>query len=277
MQMKILPLPENWDATNETLHLYSRVIGVVARLHAPTQPHWWHVSLRLDGDGYLSQAMPLPGGGAFRLRMDLGSHEVELLTGGTRQHAWPMDAGLSATQLAANVFAAVADYGLTGDYPLEKYADDQPRRYNPAHAAAWFAAISAIDSLLETRRSSLTGERGPVQLWPHGFDIAFEWFGKTLSFPDERGHPVNYPAQISLGFSPGERYHPAPYFYSNPYPFDDQRLKKHTLVHGARWFNNGWQGSVLEYDSVAGDPAGAEKFLEYAQTLFDLASPDLRI
>ena len=40
------PLTE-WEATHKTLHLYSNVVGVVARAHAEFHPKWWHISLKV--------------------------------------------------------------------------------------------------------------------------------------------------------------------------------------------------------------------------------------
>ena len=77
------------------------------------------------------------------------------------------------------------------------------------------------------------------------------------------------PAQINLGFYPaGDAY-----FYSNPWPFDGDALLDVALPEGARWNTEGWEGSILAYADLAGQPDGVERFLEYAGVVFDASSP----
>jgi hypothetical protein len=72
----------------------------------------------------------------------------------------------------------------------------------------WFDA--AEDLLAEVRTGYTEGRAGPVQCWPHHFDMA-----TLIGFdrPDaERAR------SIGIGFSPGDHYYPQPYFYVSPYP-----------------------------------------------------------
>ena len=79
----------------------------------------------------------------------------------------------------------------------------------------------------------------------------------------------------SMGFSPGDSGHPEPYFYSNPWPFEKEVLLDKLLPEGARWFTEGWEGSLLEYSELVGDPRGEERLLSYARAVYELAAPTL--
>jgi len=79
------------------------------------------------------------------------------------------------------------------------------------------------------------------------------------------------PAQLNLGFYPRGR----PYFYSNPWPFEGDALLPVELPYGASWHTDGWEGSVLYYDEVAGRPDGRERVLAYARAVFAAAVPTL--
>jgi hypothetical protein len=267
------PAPENWHLTVSTLHACSRVIGVVPRAFAPPHPKWWHISLKVTPTGLVTDTMPLPGGGNFQLGLDLLRHRLFIQSSRDDRADWDMTAGDTASQLAAKVHRAVAELGLQGDYPPQKYLSDEKRAYHPHHASRWFAALVNADAALKAHRATLPGEPGPVQLWTHGFDISFEWFGgRTVEF-EEHGKVSRFPAQINLGFSPGEPSHPEPYFYSNPFPFEAEKLTHHPLPHGARWFTESWQGTLLPYRNLAGDAGGMEKLREYARAVFEIASP----
>jgi hypothetical protein len=269
------PSLSGWEPTRETLHLYSKAVGVVPRAHAEFHPKWWHISLKVRPDGLVTDNMPLPGGGIFALKMDLLGHKVVLFTSRGETRELSMTEGLSATAFGDQVLGAVADLGLTGEYAREKFEDDEPRQYDPAAAEKYFAAVVSADRIFKKHRAGLSGEVGPVQLWPHGFDLAFEWFGTRTVEYEEGGQIEKYPSQINLGFSPGESNHPEPYFYSNPWPFEGDQLVPKPLPSGARWFTESWQGSILEYASLAGDREAEDKLSDYARAVYDIASPSL--
>jgi hypothetical protein len=128
--------------------------------------------------------------------------------------------------------------------------------------------------IFQQHRATLSGETGPVQLWPHGFDLAFEWFGPRVHVFEERGERQELPSQLSLGFFPGSP-GVAPYFYSNPWPFETDALLGQPLPEGARWHTEGWQGTLLPYEVLVGDPNADERLLAYARRVFELTAPTL--
>jgi hypothetical protein len=269
------PSLTGWEPTRETLHWYSKAVGVVPRAHAEFHPKWWHISLKVRPDGLVTDNMPLPGGGIFALKMDLLGHKVVLFTSRGETREFSMADGLSATAFGDQVLGTVADLGLTGEYAREKFEDDEPRQYDPAAAEKYFTAVVSADRIFKKHQAGLSGEVGPVQLWPHGFDLAVEWFGTRTVEYEEGGQIEKYPSQLNLGFSPGESTHPEPYFYSNPWPFEGDQLVPKPLPSGARWFTESWQGSILEYASLVGDSGAEDKLFDYARAVYDIASPTL--
>ncbi len=270
---EILPaLPEDWEKTRATLHAYAQAISAIPRAHAAAHPQWWHVSLTVQPDGLVTEDMALPDGGAFNVRVDLKSHAVVVEAGDGRSTALSMAEGATGTQMGDRVIAAVAELGLEGDYNREKFEDEDPREYDPAAAEAFLQAVKTVNEVFEQHRASLSGDVGPVQLWPHGFDLATEWFGTRVEKYEEEGQVTEYPSQLNLGFFPGSE---RPYFYSNPWPFEGDKLTSEPLPHGAQWHTEGWEGSILYYDQLQGDPDAAIKLAEYARAVFDLAAPTL--
>jgi hypothetical protein len=92
---------------------------------------------------------------------------------------------------------------------------------------------------------------------------------------DEGGEVQQYPAQLNLGLSPGDSGHPEPYFYSNPWPFEADKLLDKPLPAGACWFTEGWEGSILPYAELVGDSNAEARLLEYARAVYEIASPTL--
>lgn len=271
----IFPDLKGFEPTRDTLHAYSKVVGVVPRALAPFHSRWWHISLKVQAAGFVTDRMRAPDGGEFWLAMDLHDHEVKIQTEKGLVGSFDMTRGDPASVFGERVLSTLEEMGITGEYARGKFASDEPRIYEPHIAEVYFSVLLEIDRIFKVHRTTLEGETGPVQLWPHGFDLAFEWFGSRQVELEENGEVRRYPAQLSLGFSPGEPYHPEPYFYSNPWPFEAAALMDKPLPFGARWFTEGWQGSLLPYAALVGDSRAAERLLEYARVIYTVSRPTL--
>jgi len=264
-------LPATWESTRATLHAYAHAVGVVPRLHAIAHPQWWHVSLAVRPTGLVTDAIPLPGGGNTQIRLDLMNHVAVVESSRGTRHAIPLNGGLSATSLGDRIIEAVGELGLDGEYDRSRFENDDARPYDDATASLMFGIFTDVATVFERHRMTLDGPVGPVQLWPHGFDLAVEWFGSRTETFEENGEVSEHPSQLNLGFyAAGD-----PYFYSNPWPFEATTLTAAELPHGAVWHTEGWEGSMLPYAKLAGDPAGLEKLADYAHAVFDVAAPTL--
>jgi hypothetical protein len=266
------PLPEDLESTRATLHAYALGVAAIPRAHALPHPKWWHVSLRVRPDGLATENIGLPQGGSAYLRMDLHRHEVVLLNSEGVTQTFSMTEGLTGSGFGERLIAAAAELGLDGEYAREKFENTDPREYDPEAASAFFSVLAKIERLFERHRADLPGDTGPVQLWPHGFDLAFEWFGTRVEKYEENGEVTEYPSQLNLGFYAAG---PRPYFYSNPWPFEKDRLLDQPLPSGGEWFTEAWEGSILYYDQLQDDPEAADKLLAYAKAVFEIASPTL--
>lgn len=253
--LPLLELPHGWEPTRLTLHAYANALGVLARAHAVSHPQWWHSSLKLVPTGLVTDPMAIPGGGRFWVRMDLTRHQTIVERSDGSSHELGMAEGLTATEFGNALIGIAASMGLEAEYLSDKFESSEPRAYDLDHASAFFAALGNIEQNLQVHRAAIGPKTGPIQLWPHGFDLAFEWFGAGGS-------------QLNLGFYPAGR----PYFYSNPWPFPHE-VKDHLLPEPAAWHNGDWEGSIMYYDDLlqAADPAG--RLLEYARAVYDLSVP----
>ena len=265
------PLPDSFEPTRATLQAYSHAVGAIPRAHATPHSKWWHVSLEVTPRGLVTDNVSLPGGGLISVLMDLHTHEVVVHGSDGSDIRLSMTDGLTGTQMADRLIGVVADLGLGGEYDRNRFENDEPRPYDPDAASIYFQAVANVSHIFTHHLQSLDGTVGRVQLWPHDFDLAGEWFGTRIEHHEENGEVTDYPSQINLGFYVAGR----PYFYSNPWPFEGDKLLGIALPHGAEWHTEGWEGSILYYDQLAGDPDAPSKLLEYARAVFEVASPTL--
>lgn len=264
------------EATRDTLHAYSRVLGALRRAHAPPHERWWHMSLRLGPRGLVMPSTPWPDlpDSSFSIDIDLVDHRLDVLIGSESAAAIDLREDMSGSALGDRVVHLLAGAGVDVAPDRERYEDETSRTYDPAHAAAWLAALQGAECALGTVRDGITGERGPIQLWSHHFDLAFECFGTRRVTFVEGGEEREATSQVGCGFSPlpsaagGEW----PYFYATPWPFDDA-LRQHVLPCEAAWVTEGWQGARLPYSEVRA--RGEEAVTEFCLAVLELSRASL--
>ena len=265
------PMPEAWEDTHATLQAYSNAVAALPRAYTAPHDKWWHIALTVQPDGLTTYPVPLPDGSTATVRMDHYTHEVVLASAGGQRWTWPMDAGLTATELGDAIIDAATELGLEGEYERGKFENDEPRPYDVKAAAAFYDTLLIVNGVLAEHRARLEGEVSPIQMWPHGFDLSFEWFGTRVERVEEDGEVVEYPSQLNLGFYPGGE----PYFYSNPWPFDADDLVDNPLPAGSEWYDEDWQGTRFPYHELHDDPTATERLLEFADRVFQIVQPTL--
>ena len=272
--MSFFPPLDDFAGTRKTLHNYGQAAGVIPRAHGIAHPKWWHISLKVRPSGLTTDNVPLPGGGVLALRLDLQQHAVALVASDGRRCSFSMQDGATGTEMGDQIIAAVADFGLEGEYVREKFESDEPHIYDPEAAGRYFRAVVNADRTFKKHKLTLEGVVGPVQVWPHGFDLAFEWFGDRVETYEEEEEVREYQSQLNLGFYPGDE-DVDPYFFSNPWPFEADALLDKPLPAGASWFTEGWQGTILPYSELVNDPQAEARLLAYARAVFEVAAPTL--
>lgn len=241
----LLPL-ENWKPTRDTLHAYAKVLGTLREAHTPEQPHWQHVSLRISARGFTTTPMEIitrNGREIVELTLSPVSHVLYIDWSDGRQAEAAMP-GQSVTSLceALQHQLQLSDASIfTDNRELE---DDTFMHYNPDDASGFWTAITRLDLMLKKFRSGLQGEKGDVQLWPHHFDLSFNWYSGRR-FPAGAGNS-EAAEQIGYGFVSGDESIPEPYFYVTRLPekpgFSDQ-----PVTAPAYYYNKDWEGIVLPY------------------------------
>lgn len=272
--MTSFPSLDGFGPTRKTLHHYAQAINAIARLHAVERPLWWHTSLKVTGDRLASDPMPLPSGDQATFLMSIPEARIVLKTGGEQQN-FPMDEGWSGSEMGEALISAVGKLGLTGEYNRDRFSSDSPGVLEPEAAQRFHRALVSADSVLKKHQASLSGETSPVQLWPHNFDLSLEWFSGQMVPHEVEGETRVSPAQLNLGFFPGDD-DATSYFYSNPWPFVADRLLGQPLPEGAYWHTDGWEGTKLPYALLVDRPDVEKRLLAYTQAVFAVAAPTLQ-
>lgn len=243
----------DWRPTRDTVQGYSKLLGKIRRALTPYQPHWYHVSLHVNDTGLTTTDIPYGEDSFyadhfFAMALDFTAHKLNINSSRRLQ----LEVPLTGQPLAA-FYGAVMDglqtLGVTVELDEAMFADETPGTYDAAAITAYWQALKQINEVLLQFKAGLAGETGPVQFWPHHFDLAMLWFsGRKVPGvdPNDREYADE---QMNFGFSTGDAGIPDGYFYITAYPIPDRFIGS-MLVEGAHWHSEGWQGAVMPYSEL---------------------------
>jgi len=246
---------DRWRGTRATLHGYVRVLGKIRAALSPRAPHWSHTSLRVMAAGPTTTPMPV-GERVVELMLNLLDHRVYVFT--NREVRTLALAGQSPAKLCDAVLDAFASLRIPPPIERGVFAELTHGEYDEAAVARYWQALPLIDAALKRLRAEHRGAASPVQLWPHGFDLAVLLFtGRRVPDVDPNDEELS-DEQMNFGFSTGDDAIPEPYFYATAYP----------TPPAADDFWNAPFGAVVTLDRIR-TPDDAVEFFEQGQALID--------
>jgi hypothetical protein len=262
---------EAWQATCDTLHAHTQVLGKLAAALAPPEPQLQHAALRLTCRGWETMPLPAPDrSGALVVALDLHSHHAvaEHSDGRARRVALEPDRPVGA--VTRDLLAAVGD--LVGPVridprpqetawttPLDE--DNEHASYDPSSVTAYFAAATQAALVLAAVRAPYRGRSTPVNAWWGTFDLAVSLFSGRAADPPSDDFIMRNSAnaeQIEVGWWPGDARYPHAAFFAFAFPAPDGYEDAALSPSAAHW-DAGLAEYVLNWDDVrdAADPHGA--------------------
>jgi hypothetical protein len=232
-----LPTLTNWDSTRQGLHRAAQVAAAIRKPAQPPLPNHAHLGLSVTRDGLESGRLPNGANVALNFR----TQRLVFETG--HSAGWEvLLAGRSQRTLAEAAQQALIDSGSPIQIDLSSVPDTSPFDIDAGLASDYAAALFSIHTAVARVRARLLGAMSPLIVFPHGFDLSFLWFARGS---EERSDP-----HLNIGFSPGSPGLPRPYayLYAHPIPAGWFDIR---LPEPARWWREGWQGVVIDYDALA--------------------------
>ena len=238
-----LPL-EQWQATFDTLHMWTQIVGKTRLALAPMQNHWWQVTLYLTPRGLTTSAMPA-GDRIVAAEFDFIDHRLHLRTSDGTSRSVPLvpqsvadfyqayREALGALDVAARIWPVPVE--IETAIPFAQ--DRQHAAYDAEAVERWWGLLRQADRLLERFRGRFIGKASPVHFFWGSFDLAATRFSGREA-PRHPGGAPNTPDYVmveaysrecsSAGFWPGGGSVTEPAFYAYAYPepagFADYRI-----------------------------------------------------
>ena len=253
---------QQWQATCDTLHAHTQVLGKLAVALGRPEPELQHAALRLSARGWETLPLPAPdGSGALVVGLDLHDHHgfVEHSDGrGQRVALAPNRAvGEVTTELlaAVNTIGGPAEINPTPqevwwNVPLNE--DHEHATYEQDAVSAYFAAATQAALVLAAFRAPYRGRSTPVNAWWGSFDLAVNLFSGSPADPPSDDFIMRNAMdaqEVAIGWWPGDpRYGRAAFYaYAHPAPegFANARLAPDAATGTASWANTSSTGMTF--------------------------------
>jgi hypothetical protein len=260
-----------WEATRDTLHLWTQIVGKIRLALAPMLNHWWQVPLYVTATGLTTSLMPYRDGGveiAFDFR-----RQVLVLTTVDGQRREVALEPRTVADFHAELFARLREVGVDVTImarPVEvpvaiPFADDHEHAaYDPEFVHRYWRSLVSVDRVLTQFRGGFLGKASPVHFFWGSFDLAVTRFsgrpaprhpGGMPNCPDWVMHEAYSHEVSSAGYWPGGA--DEGLFYAYAYPEPDG-YRDVTVAPAKASFDDTLGEFILPYRTVrtADDPDG---------------------
>jgi hypothetical protein len=279
-----LPVRE-WEATRDTVQLWTQIVGKIRLALAPMINHWWQVPLYVDARGLTTSLMPYDGGG-LEISFDFQRHVLAITTvagNSAEMRLEPRSVADFYTELFARLREVGVDvkiYGRPVEVPvaIPFVDDDEHASYDGEYVHRFWRSLVSAERVMTKFRSRFLGKVSPVHFFWGAFDLAVTRFSGRPA-PTHPGGIPNCPPWVmwrayshevsSCGYWPGGADEGV--FYSYAYPEPDG-FRDASVAPPAAHFDADLGEFVLPYQAVrtAADPDAC--LVEFLQATYDAAA-----
>ncbi len=276
---KYPPLPLNeWEDTNDTVHMWTQIVGKIRLVRTPLTNEWWNVPLYLTPRGLTTSVIPCDEKN-FSIDFDFLSHRLVVQTNFNDGFSFDLEPMTVAefyrklmSKLKANgieiEIAAVPD---EVENPIPFADDDTHKSYDKPAVEKFFRVISNIDRVFKEFRSRFKGKCSPVHFFWGSFDLAVTRFSGEDAPPRDGADRITRIAYdqevISHGFWTGKGFgEPAFYAYHTPEP---EEFKDGNIKPEAAFYSNEMSEYFLKYEDVRNSENPDKAILDFMQTTYE--------
>ena len=272
-----LPYQE-WQATRDTLHMYTQVVGKLRLALSPFEPEWGNVPLYVTGRGLTTSPVPY-GDVAFDAEFNLMEHELVLRVSDGGLERIPLRPRAVA-DFYADVMGTLARLGIDVTIsavpsevasPIPFAADQEHHSYDPGQVSRFFQALSRVDQVFKEYRAPFVGRTSLVHFFWGSFDLAVTRFsGRRFAPPPGAGVIERYASdaeQICAGFWPGNEQHQEAAFFCYAAPKPDGIEAAAIRPVAAAW-NEQIGEFLLSYDAVREAADSRRTLLDFLESTY---------
>jgi len=280
----------DWQATRDTLQLWTQIAGKVRMTNTPLVNHWWNIPLYVTARGLTTSLIPHAQGPSFEINFDFQVHQLEIVTVTGERRSFPLESRpvaefysevmthLDALGLGTPIWPMPVE--IEGAIPFDE--DSVHTTYDPEHAHRFWLMLVQMTRVLQEFRSRFIGKASPVHLFWGGLDLAVTRFSGRTAPPYPRGVPNCGPHVMLEGYSHEVSscgYWPdgggEGLFYSYAYPEPDG-FRDAPVAPADASYNVDLGEFVLPYEVVRTAPDPDQMLLDFLQTTYEAAATNAK-
>lgn len=283
----MLPRPNSWSDTLETIHRWSQIVGKIRLAHGPWINHSWGTALYVTTRGLTTSSIPY-GRQTFAIDFDFTAHTLRITTSSSEERSFDLHP-MSVAAFYRAITNNLADLGIETEIepkpveipdPIRPFPDDEEHASYDADAVHRFwAALVQADRVFTAFRAPFVGKVSPVHFFWGGFDLAVTRFSGRDA-PKHPGGVPNCPDWVmeeayskelsSAGFWPGTGLGEAA-FYSYAYPEPDG-FRDRAVRPDAAYFDDELEEFLLPYEVVRSADDPETTLLAFLRSTYEAAA-----
>ena len=182
-----------WEATKDTLQLWTQIVGKILLVQTPLVNHFWNVTLHVSARGLTTSAVPYEKG-VFEIEFDFIDHNLVIKTNVGAIEIIKLEPK-TVKLFYQEVFTALGSLGINPE--IHKLPDEIPdatpfdedethHSYDGEYANRFWRALIEVDKIFSEFRSKFIGKASGVHFFWGSFDLAASRFNGELA-PEREG------------------------------------------------------------------------------------------
>ena len=270
-----------WEATKDTLHLWTQIVGKIRLAQTPLVNHFWNTTLYVSARDLTTLAMPYERG-VFEIEFDFIDHNLVIKTSEGAIEIIKLEPK-SVKQFYEEVSKTLESLGINPKIHAKPdeipdaipFSEDETHKsYDAEYAARFWQALIVVDKIFSEFRAKFIGKVSPVHFFWGSFDFAVTRFN-GMRAPERAGadaitRQAYSHAVISHGFwFGGNGMEAAFYAYAAPEP---EGLKTVEVKPEKAFYSKEMNEFFLMYDDVRQAANPKETLTQFLNSTYDAAA-----
>jgi hypothetical protein len=271
-----------WEATADTLHMWTQIVGKTRLALTPLQNHWWNVPLYVTARGLGTSAMEY-GDDVLDIEFDFVDHELRLRLGSGKALSvalraqtvadfyWEYLASLAALGVSVEIHPTPVEVAT----PIRFDRDRDHRAYDPEYAHRFWRVLVLAEKVFRRFGTGFLGKVSPVHFFWGSFDLAVTRFSGRAAPPRPGADVIQREAYshevISAGFWPGNGGYGAAAFYCYAAPVPEGLAEARIQPEGAAW-DKALGEFIFKYDDVRREEEPEEALMQFLESSYAAAA-----
>jgi len=276
-----LPLSE-WQATYDTLHMWTQIVGKVRLEQCPAINHWWGIAFYVTASGLTTSPIPYASG-SCEVRFDFIEHKLVIETSGGDVRELKLEPQ-SVAEFYRKFMAALHNLGIEVHIytmpvefpnPIRFEQDEIHAAYDADAVGRFWRILQWSDAVFKEFRAQFIGKASPVHFFWGSFDLAVTRFSGRPAPPRPDADPVTaeaYSHEVSsAGFWPGGSGVEGAAYYSYAAP-EPAGFAEYKVKPAEAFYHPQLREYLLMYDDVRRANNPKQALMEFLQTTYDAAA-----